>query len=106
MSRISRKEIVGFISLAILVIAILLGAFILRRSDASEPGLVPQPRPTVVSAETEGWDESSASQPRSRKSGRKKKASKSSRSSKTKKQDHILEYDPLCDTIPVDFDEY
>ena len=106
MSSLNRKEIVGFISLAIIVIAILLGAFILHRNE-TDSYQTPELKPAVLPADSDyddGRDARSSS--RSRKSTRKKNSSNSSRSSAKKEKEPVIEYDPFSDTIPVDFDDY
>lgn len=105
MSSLNKKEIVGFISLAIIVVAILLVAFILRRTE-TDSSQTPELKPTVLTSGSEEDDGDVHSSSRFRKNTRKKHSSKSSRSSSKKEKEPIIEYDPFSDTIPVDFDDY
>ena len=110
MSSLSKKEMVGFLSLAIVVAAILAAGFIARdcRGSSDDNRAVP---PVIVSdsdaGEADYDNDSFAGKTYRKKSGRRSSArSRKSSSARTaKEKEPTLQYDPFSDTIPLDLDE-
>ena len=120
MGNLNRKEVLGFISLAIIVLAILGAGFIAK--DCGGPG-ESSGKPTLTRPEVAGGEDvtdddyneysggghrKSGSRTKSGRSGKSRKSSsraRSGRDASTKEKDRIVEYDPFSDTIPVDFED-
>ena len=120
MAGLSRKEVLGFISLALIVLAILGAGFIAKDCRGGESGEKPVlSQPSVIEGSENGDEDynnySGAARRRSggsaSRAGGKRKAFRSASRSRgssragTKEKDPIIEYDPFADTIPVDFDD-